>query len=242
MGRFDGVLTECLKDFAQKTKGNFPYRRRVAHVIGINPYALHVWLDKGKLPLGLNLLRLYLLLELNGYNIVETHRIHPKIRELGNMLAVGALQIDIAAKTLGFASTDGVLRVVLGKTGTTKMTEIEAILRHNEWKSVAQNKLHEWRNEVLFTEEQPQRVTPKITGAVQKTLFSCINHESALKIFAHQVLAMVPLAEWIASDEFTPDERRKLRELSSNGRSNNVFELSTALNRLCSETARKEMR
>jgi hypothetical protein len=56
-----------------------------------------------------------------------------------------------------------------------------------------------------------------------------------MKAFADLVHAMLPFAELLASDEFTARERVALRQLCGGS---SIFELSTNLNRLCSETAR----
>lgn len=239
MAKFEGSLVDCIKDFGQKTKGKFAYRRKVAHLMGLNTYTVHTWLNKHKSPGGLNLLKLFLLLELNGYVVTEAKMIDPKIREYGKLLAMEVLKMDVAVNALEAANPNGILKIMLGRSGTShkKMAEIEATLAENEWKKASQTKFQEWINKAVFVEKQ----TKTIADTEKREPFVGIGHNPALEIFAHQVKAMIPLAEWIVSNQFTADERHKLREFSSNGRSNDVFKLSTILNRLCSETARKEM-
>jgi hypothetical protein len=64
-------------------------------------------------------------------------------------------------------------------------------------------------------------------------------HEQIIDAVAQLVLAAIPPAARMVSDEFSADERQQLRELvkTEDQRSNGVFELSNLLNRLCSDTA-----
>ena len=62
-----------------------------------------------------------------------------------------------------------------------------------------------------------------------------VGHTEVIHALAHLVQAMIPLANSLQSDEFSVEERKQFRTFAGD----NVFELSTSLNRLCSETARK---
>jgi hypothetical protein len=61
------------------------------------------------------------------------------------------------------------------------------------------------------------------------------DHRTVLRQLANLVLQMRPLAERVASDEFSSAERKKLRELAG---IEEVIDLSYALNLLVGETVR----
>jgi hypothetical protein len=56
---------------------------------------------------------------------------------------------------------------------------------------------------------------------------------------AHHAQAMLPLAEALLSDEFTPADRERVRELAG---AKTIFLLANALNGLCGERARNEQK
>ena len=59
-----------------------------------------------------------------------------------------------------------------------------------------------------------------------------------LQTFADLVDVMLPLAKHLNSSNITSQERAKLRELTGK---DGIFKLSNLLNRLCSETARRNL-
>jgi hypothetical protein len=61
------------------------------------------------------------------------------------------------------------------------------------------------------------------------------DHSAVIRQLANLVLQMHPLAERVASDEFSPTERMKLRKLAG---IEEVISLSNALNLLVGETTR----
>ena len=61
-----------------------------------------------------------------------------------------------------------------------------------------------------------------------------VGHAEVIHALAHLLQAMIPLANSLQSDEYSVEERKQFRAFAGD----NVFELSTSLNRLCSETAR----
>jgi hypothetical protein len=63
------------------------------------------------------------------------------------------------------------------------------------------------------------------------------NHQETISALAELLKQARPLAELVASEEYSPEDRKLLRELTRNGRSNEVFDLSNLLNRLCGERA-----
>ncbi|MGD0576890.1 MAG: hypothetical protein ABSA74_02335, partial [Candidatus Staskawiczbacteria bacterium] len=71
-----------MKDFAGRIKGNYSFRRTIARVLDIGPRTPEYWFDKMHLPNGVNLLKLQLLLEVNGYRVQEFQKLDPAIRKV----------------------------------------------------------------------------------------------------------------------------------------------------------------
>lgn len=233
MAKFKGDILACVDNYGQWLRENYDYRNTIAMVLEVSSLTIGRWFDKLVMPKGLNLLKLQLLLELSGYETTECQRINPKIHELAKLVALGVLTLEEAAKLIGVSDGYSLSRILSGKYGTSskKMALVEsAIERFSE---VGKRKLQEWKTALMLIDDKEiktQTEEPK----------DALDHKAGLEILTYQIKAMIPLVKWIASNEFNPEERRNLRELSANDRSNNVFELSNLLNRLCSETARKE--
>ena len=65
-----------------------------------------------------------------------------------------------------------------------------------------------------------------------------LDHDVVLNVTANKIKALRPLVALILSDQFVPDERKRLRHLVGD---DGVFHLKNALARLCSEAARKSI-
>ena len=57
-----------------------------------------------------------------------------------------------------------------------------------------------------------------------------------ITIFAHLMQTALPLAKRLASDDYSAEDRKKLRELAGK---HTIFELNNELAKLCGERARK---
>ena len=81
----------------------------------------------------------------------------------------------------------------------------------------------------------------QLTGAVSKDdehkMVKDVEEGHVLAVLAHQLLAVKPLAEEVASDRFTPKERKILRELAGGGEV--LSKLADTIVALCGEEARK---
>jgi hypothetical protein len=63
------------------------------------------------------------------------------------------------------------------------------------------------------------------------------NKNQIMELLANLILTARPLPEMVNSDEFTAEDRARLRELAQR---DGVFDLHNHLYGLCSETARRE--
>ncbi len=232
---------DCLVDFGSRILGDFHFRNKMCGILKINAATGHQWFDANIMPKGENLLKLRLILELNGYYLVEKTSISPGIWKLGNLIALGSVSLEEARHVLGFKNVQDVYNLCFGKQKTSpeRMASLENFCRlfetDPESKKEYQKKLKQWQENSVFVKPGNKPVPESPT----KTAPRLIERTAAIKSLAHLIRAAIPLAEYIVSDDFSIQERERLRELTKEGRSNGVFDLSNLLNRLCTETARK---
>ena len=84
--------------------------------------------------------------------------------------------------------------------------------------------------------EQTSHDTPRAIVAAQSMNECPDSYRSIiLHSLAHMLIAALPIAKLIASNEFSTEERANLRELAG---AKTIFDLSNMLNALCGERAR----
>lgn len=251
--RFEGTLAECLSHFsktfaARLVENKCQTRNLICDLIGINrPTGLR-WFGKMQtIPSGVNRLKLQLILEMFGYVITERTGVSDAQQELADQLALGVIDTNDRA-LLSFVSQDNVLRWADGKTQPTRENLAKLLTILMSKRISFQEKRKSWEDTlsslqlVAVTKQTPTRVVVTQPTHSPERNRSDDERAQAIEVLAHLVLAAKPLAVSILSDDFSPEERTRLRELATVGRSNGVFELSNLLNRLCGEKARDEIR
>lgn len=250
------------------TRNRHYARRAVVALFGINGAAGHRWFDQNILPVGVNRCKLWYFLELIGYRITDPVLPHREQADLLVQLALSVVTPKMVATRLSIDSNT-VLRWLNGDSVPMEENrdKLKAILYENKLKT--EEKKIVWVNVLrdldlpLFGAITDGGQTIDVRGipvgsskpeprSEPKTTLSAVSvagrsvrdgwHGQEIEILAHLLLAAKPLADRILSDEFSAEDRRKLRELTAtNGRSNGVFDLSNSLNRLCGERARHEL-
>ena len=246
---FKGTTAECFQHLGRAIQGEhlFENRKLIADFAGVESPAVYRWFRAGKPPLGESLLRLRFYMEFLGYEVAETEALDPVIRDAARLCAFRVISMSETASLVGYpAGVSGMNmlhRVFHGKNGV-----------HSE-------KLEHFKSLVdLYAEQLPerQRATPKLLkGSVRVTppmesqaaSRPSVVHplrtnlrptpqlrDALIESLAGSVKGMIPLAQAISSDDFTPEERARLRELAGG---NGVFNLANLLYRLCGERARK---
>lgn len=148
MARLTGTLLECLSDYAKRTskhnRKSFKQKRDIAKLLGVNPQTIHKWLDRGILPNGERLLRLFFLLDVCGYQVREAESLHPIIKQAGQVIAAGLMGANEMLARINLSSIDNFWRILLGYVGTTeeKMNILEQIYKEQE--SAVQDKKKTW--------------------------------------------------------------------------------------------------
>jgi len=249
---FMGSTEECLRHFVQahpeinepKTK-EFRVRNTISRLLDVSQATAYDWFCKFNMPNGERLLRLRYFLELNGYRLSDRHYASEVLRVFSNHLALQAISLADAASYIGLLPS-AVLSIAMCRQGTSPQSEQKLVELVELNQEAAAEKLKAWQATIeSFGFAQPPQeeiVAPVVqaTEPVVKEVDKDVSKD-VIEILARLIQAACPLAELILSDNFSAEDRCRLRELTGNGRTNKVFELSNSLNRLCGERARKEM-
>jgi len=168
-----------------------------------------------------------------------------EIRDLGRLIAFRVLEFRDTFKALGFQGNEGqsLYRLLLGRSGTSneRLAKIqELVSQYGELLPEQECKFGFGRRELVhgmpaqssFGEDG--HGAPKLPVATDAIVR--LTNREVVETFSHMALAMLPLAECIDSEKFSSAERAHLREMT---KGDGIFRLSTLLNRLCSERARK---
>lgn len=166
-------FADCLFDFSRKVDGDQPYRQTLYKLLGVYPKTIGEWLDKHILPVGLNLLRLYLLLEMHGYQISERMELNPAINKFSNYLALGVIGINEAVKILNVSDTQGVYRILLGRKNTSreKIIRMKIFCSEKKWQDAAEQKKAHWFQALGLnqrSEAEPETRPPDSSGIKEK--------------------------------------------------------------------------
>jgi hypothetical protein len=244
---FHGTLEECVQHFVAANKFDsadramYIKRNRVCDLIGISyPTGLQ-WFSKMRLPIGENALRLRVFLQLLGYTVIDRRPQTPSLQELSLVVAFACIPIQDIADYIGGAY-DVVLEMALGRQGISSQREEKLQVLLAGYKTEVERKKKEWLsviNELHLVGVAQESVTVAPTLPAKSS--GHVNSSDPVEMLAHLLMVIKPLAERVASDECSPDDRKRLRELVRNGRSNLVFDLSNIFTRLCGERARNEL-
>lgn len=241
---FQGMTQECLRQFVadnrldSKKPAAFAKRNAICDFFGLNHETGHSWFGNFALPVGERLLRLRFFLETLGYQPSENQGLPRPVKLLGEYIAIWSIRLKEEAAFLVGTAPDTLLSVLLGKEGVSerRLQVIADIVSTNQDAAEQfQKKWHEKISDLALVRRAITAASPTDTETKPA------NVNAAIESLAHLILAAKPLAEALLSDQYSPEDRKRLRELTGNGRSNAVFDLSNLLNRLCGERARNEL-
>ena len=240
---YRGDTAKCLELF-RRDYGSSTGRELLVQFMGVNEATVRRWLSGGK-PHGENLIRIRYLLEAFGYESRELNHLSEAARNLGRAVAFRVVSIDEVVQALDFQSEEpqqSVFRVLLGKVDTTSLrTSVMEDLVDSKREEV-ERQIVAFKMTMSACSSSPILNRSSVPGRPPK-VGSPVVKSDAVEMLAHLVCAMLPLAEDIVSDRFSPKDRERLRELAGG---DGVFNLSTnlnrlrvAMNRLCGERARR---
>jgi hypothetical protein len=246
---FTGTTAECLVHLAQATKvDHFAKRKAIASFAGVGDSTVYRWFKGVMQPVGEPLLRLRFYMEFLGYNVQELQALNPPVRDAARLFAFGIATLSEIAQLVGYSEgrggTDTLLAVFRGTQGVSKQrlgqfTSFVELYGEqlSEKKRVTQKiQLNGTVRAEVDADQAPTRsasVVQALRPASQKPTSS---RDALIESLAGSVKALIPLARAISSDDFTAEDRARVRELAGG---DGVFTLANLLYRLCGERARK---
>lgn len=244
---FAGTTDECLKHLERATKKDYLGARKIiADFCGVGESTVYRWLKGGAKPVGEPLIRLRFYLEFLGYDVAELRSLAPEVRDAARLCGFSIASISEVAQLVGYAGgragVDVLLTVFRGTAGASKekLEEFKSFSKaYGEPFASKQKstKKVQMLGVALPRAEHVPEVSPKAVAAAQSILRPkpVSDRESVIESLAGSVRAMIPLARLISSDEFSAEERARVRELSG---TTHVFDLANLLYNLCGERAR----
>lgn len=165
----------------------------------------------GDLPKGEELIRLRYFLETQGYEVLELKNLSSEIYDLGKDISFNKISLNNVANKISM-ERDSLLKALRGARmiSSDRLSMIRKVLKN-------------------------ENVRADIEGAAKNISLDKVDVE---KIFESLIRALIPVAQRIVSDEFSIDDRRRLREMFEN---DDVFVLSNLMAAACTETARQRM-
>lgn len=263
MAIMKGTTTDCLNHYFSTlppagTRNVSEFRKPLADFTGAGVRTVERWALQNQPPIGANLIKVRFFLKMMGYEVYELADLasnYPINYRLAELVGFGLFDHAKDIYKLEFTDHNSVLRLCHGWTNTSKdrekkinalYSDAQEMLRElkDVWIEKARgsrgHQVDESKGESMTVAElnaiAEKIPSPKVTlMEVEDLPTSSFEKRKFLESIAHLVKGLLPLAELIASNKFTSDDRRLLRELAMGS---GVFRLSNALNKLCGEKAR----
>jgi hypothetical protein len=251
MSIFKGNTVECIQHFANEIKtrrDHFLIRKKVADFVGAGESAVYRWFSGKNPPVGEGLIKIRFYLEHQGYEVKELAGLRPEVRDAARLYAFGILTLSELVVLFGHPPGRGGLDTLLSVFRGMEGISSERAQLYREFISAYAEQLPAKQQELQKIELNSNKDVPAVSlvrlGAserskpkpAQLTLRTSIDsHEAIMVAFSGQVKALIPLAELIESDTFTPEQRARTRELAGG---DGVFKVANMLFRLCGERAR----
>jgi hypothetical protein len=222
-------LSEALQAYNQRLpkgkKERFKARQELLDFVGAPAETVQRWLSGKAVPLALRALKCTYFLQGKGFLCKQLAELQPHVYLLGRLMALDRIGLEQACNSLGYTSQDALLAVLRGNSRPAKSSLVK-------WQEL----LRDQTDEKFWQEIRGEKVLGVVQEADYDQSSDPLRRQAALVVFNHQVLAMLPLAEYVFSDKFSDEERRRLREAIPD---DGLFVLSNALQALCSKKARE---
>ncbi len=237
-------LSDCLKDISGKPEYHKKIHNIVMEIIGKNVSSDTVWdwLKGNFVPKGINLIRLMVILnELLGYEVSEWLDLPPEIKMIGECLVFGIISEEEMKKEIfeGFSRVH-IMRLLLGRGGTTlqKRKLIEERINPKIPDLIREKKVWRQRLEREDFNSSAEKKSLRSKDVPEFSSLKKIEKERVISLLSHFIVVGMPLAGFLLSENFTPEDRKKLRDLTGG---DGVFKFKNLLSRLCSEQAKREL-
>jgi hypothetical protein len=244
---FKGSLKECLKHLSEN-EFDVPPEQYLLKFVGASKKSVNDWLTEKTFPKGKYLSKLRFALEHMGYDLNDQY-LRPEIKQYCALFAFGLIDMEFVMQDLKLAN-DSVLCVFRGGCGTSDenyahMEEMYKAFTSDleERKSKIQPpkllsiKATEPKEQKTLEEKRPEDVIKPLFVAPRKVEYNvAIDKETIINLIVIYIKGLMPLLDFAVSENFTDEDREKIRELCGEGV---VFDVSTNMNRLCGKTAFK---
>lgn len=207
----------------------------IAEFVNCDYQAVRSWLVRDVMPIGENLLRLLFFLELAGRSPQALSELQPGLYDIAKLVAFRVIDLTRAMELLCLQDRSSVLKALGNRRGVSKKKLTQAVEDSRQYEDrLSAESLH-WQAKLVSL--VPGRPGVRATHQESKHAFG---HSEVIEVLSQQIKAAIPLARLMVGDEFSPEERERLRKLTvTTARWHGVFELSNLLNRLCGEEARQ---
>jgi hypothetical protein len=230
VAQHSGTYAECFKHLWDSGFAtDHPRRRLFSKLVGIGSPTLNRWAS-GKMPTGEPRLRLMGALDFMGYEVTEFNELRQATRRMVELITFQILDVGILCDITG-RTKPHMMAVLRGDNITTPEVAGEF---HDVWERLG-GEIDRMKKayDALLTETKDIS-EPRFENTddfdIDVPRAEIINHLAGL------INKIVPVAEEVASDGFTADERRVLRTQTVDG---GIFRLINALTSLSGEMARK---
>lgn len=193
-----------------------------------------------RLPIGDRLVRLRVLLGYLGYSVEEFDSLAEEIRFFAEALALNCLTVEKMAD-ICVMPADSVLRLLNGRRGTVE-ERIQIIRQWQEENNLAKQLVEArkpWQEQcgcpsfpLLLQVSEEHKTTAVTVDEVDK------GHRLFIVAAASNLHSMRYFISRLESDEFSLEERQEFRRQAGN----DIMSVANQLFRLCSETARRQMK
>ncbi len=216
-----------------------------------DPSSIQRWLVMSARPLGLQIIKLRVFLEAVGYTVPALKKmkhVKPAAYKLAELLAFDIISAEDARQMFGLNQANRVFAIA--QSGQflieERVKQINALYEANREFVAEKRALLPVPSRTSSSQRIPSRTeadiaemfddTPSETSKVSAGVV--LAGEVLLRTAAYQALTLIPFVELLASEACTAEDRKEFR-LTVEGK--NVIRLSEALNKLVSESARKEI-
>lgn len=226
MSVLTGSTATCTKHYVSKI-GKESFIKECARLEVKRSLALR-WIQ-GQVPTGVNLIRLQGLLQKNEYNLIDLPKKTSAGTSIRQLIAAG-VRIDVLGEILGYANPAPVLRLVRGEFELPADKEAKL----NRYITTLNLK----KPELIQSVQVSRLEAEDVNGHTREIGVPDSTPKKLMQIGAAHVKALIPILEYLASDQSSAEDRRAFRQLTGG---DGIQKLRHGLSLLSSETTRSSV-
>lgn len=204
----------------------------MARVMGVTARTVSGRWKNGAMPLGEVLLKLRFVLSCLGFRIDELSELSKDLFPVAEAVALGKVEIERIAQLFDL-TVDSTRRVLLGnrETSLDKIDRVTVWYREQEVDALVQEGREEMKKLLGITTED------SASGSVSLTCGDA-GHDEFIASAVANLKTLEYFTSRLETEEFSPEERQRFRDQAMG----QVMKVANQLFRLCSETARRDMK